>query len=85
VSLHRVKFERLSKGWSQEELARRSGVRVEPLGLIEKGLLTPTEDQLLKLANALWITPPSVLLKPTVLKDEDDEPAAVTDQVEAAR
>lgn len=70
MSLLRIKYERIKRHWTQHELARRSGIRIEPLGLIENGRLQPTEEQLLRLANALKITPPEVLLKPTVLADE---------------
>ena len=77
MSLLRIKYERIKRHWTQHELARRSGVRVEPIGLIESGRLQPTEDQSLRLANALAISPPSVLMKPTVLADEAEAEALI--------
>lgn len=77
MSLLRAKYERIKRHWTQLELSRRSGVRQETIYLIETGRLTPTDEQLLRLANALLVTPPSVLLQPTVLKDEAEAVAHV--------
>jgi transcriptional regulator with XRE-family HTH domain len=44
---------RTRAGWSQAELARRSGVRPETINRIERGKNTPDERTFAKLAKAL--------------------------------
>jgi len=45
--------DRLAKGWSQAELARQSGVRVEIVNRIEKARVTADETTLKRLDKAL--------------------------------
>jgi ribosome-binding protein aMBF1 (putative translation factor) len=45
--------DRKTRGWSQEELARRAGIRRETLGRIETGKHTPTKRVLDKIDAAL--------------------------------
>ncbi len=45
--------DRHKKGWSQEELARRAGIRRETLGRIEAGKHTPTQRVLARIDQAL--------------------------------
>lgn len=78
--LLRITYERIRRRWSQAELSRRSGIRQQDISLIELGRLQPTDSQLLCLANALLISPPSVLLKPTILADEAAAEALVTER-----
>jgi len=45
--------DRIRRGWTQTELARRSGVRLETIGRIESGKHIPRRETLLKLDRAL--------------------------------
>jgi transcriptional regulator with XRE-family HTH domain len=49
----RIRELRLAKGWSQEELAARSGLHPTYIGGIERGERNLGLDNLLKLARAL--------------------------------
>ena len=49
--------ERLAHGWSQAELARRSGMNATTICLIESGRFRPYEAQVEKLARALGCAP----------------------------
>ena len=70
VPIIRLHYERIKRRWTQAELGRRAGIRQTDVSAIERGRLNPTDDELLRLANALLISPPSVLMKPTSLPDE---------------
>jgi DNA-binding XRE family transcriptional regulator len=45
--------DRIRRGWTQTELARRSGVRLETISRIESGKHVPRQETLLKLDRAL--------------------------------
>lgn len=45
--------DRIRKGWTQTELARRSGVRLETISRIESGKHIPRQETLLKIERAL--------------------------------
>ncbi len=45
--------DRISRGWTQTELARRSGIRLETISRIESGKHVPRQETLLKLDRAL--------------------------------
>jgi ribosome-binding protein aMBF1 (putative translation factor) len=45
--------ERIRRGWTQTELARRSGVRLETISRIEAGKHVPRQETLMKLDRAL--------------------------------
>jgi DNA-binding XRE family transcriptional regulator len=45
--------DRIRRGWTQTELARRSGVRLETISRIESGKHVPRHETLLKLDRAL--------------------------------
>jgi len=45
--------DRLRRGWTQTELARRSGVRLETISRIESGKHAPRQETLLKIDGAL--------------------------------
>ena len=51
----RLTRERLARGWSKAELARRAGLNSGTVGQIETGRLIPYSAQLTKLAKALGI------------------------------
>lgn len=85
MPIFRLHLERLKRRWTQAELGRRAGIRQSDISAIERGRLNPTEDELLRLANALAITPPSVLMKETVLADEAAAEALLAQRTEAAR
>ena len=48
-------MERLRRGWSQAELARRAWLNANTISSIETGRLNPYPSQLEKLADALGI------------------------------
>jgi transcriptional regulator with XRE-family HTH domain len=47
---------RITKGWSQAELARRAGIHPSTVSMIERGLLAAYPAQVEKLAKALGIS-----------------------------
>ena len=52
-----IKAERLFRGWSQAELARRAHMNPTTVSLIEAGRLVPYPSQLRKLERALGLKP----------------------------
>jgi transcriptional regulator with XRE-family HTH domain len=53
----RIRSERIRRGWSQSELARRAGFNSNTVCLIENRRFRPYPKQLRKLAKALDIPP----------------------------
>ena len=51
----KIKFERLKKGFSQEELALQAGLSRTSIWKIETGKVSPTVETLAKIAEALGI------------------------------
>lgn len=51
----KVKFDRLKKGFSQEELALKAGLNRLTIWKVETGKVSPTVDTLAKIAEALDI------------------------------
>ena len=51
----KIKFERLKKGYSQEELAFRAGVNKNTIWKIETAKVSPTVETLAKIAEALEV------------------------------
>jgi transcriptional regulator with XRE-family HTH domain len=58
--ISRIKKERENKGWSQVDLSLRSGLSQNHVFAIESGARIPTLYTLLKLCNALGISPGSL-------------------------
>ena len=52
-----LKFERLKRGWSQWDLAERTGIRNYRLSLIECGRVEPTDRERKALSAALDLNP----------------------------
>ena len=52
----RIAILRISKGWSQAELARRIGVSTSAVGMYEQGRRQPAADVLVKLAEIFEVT-----------------------------
>lgn len=52
----KIKFERIKKGFSQEELAFRAGINKNTIWKIETGRISPTIATLEKICNALGLT-----------------------------
>jgi transcriptional regulator with XRE-family HTH domain len=73
----RFHYERLRRKWPQTQLAALTGINQVYLSLMENGRMTPNEDELQRMACALGISPPSVLMKPVLV-----EPADVTADAE---
>lgn len=48
-----IQMQRLHRGWSQAELARRAGIHSSTVSLVESGRLRPYPVQLAKIAEAL--------------------------------
>ena len=84
MAILRLEYERRIRRWSQVKLAEKSRIPQKDISLIERGRLIPTEQQLVNLANALKITPASVLMNPTVLQTDEEMDALVTER-ESAR
>lgn len=51
----KIKFERLKKGFSQEELAFRAGISKTSIWKIETAKVSPTVETLAKIAEALEV------------------------------
>ena len=51
----KVKFERMKRGFSQEELAYEAGISKTSIWKIETGKVSPTVETLAKIAEALGI------------------------------
>ena len=49
----KIKFERMKKGFSQEELAFKAGINKNTIWKIETNRVSPTVDTLEKIAQAL--------------------------------
>jgi transcriptional regulator with XRE-family HTH domain len=71
----RCHYERLKRGWNQQDAARASGIPQTTISAIERGRVVPTSDELDALARAFDITPSRVLLKPTVVVHDPEEVA----------
>ena len=52
----RIAILRITKGWSQAELARRIGVSTSAVGMYEQGRRQPAADVLVKLAEIFEVT-----------------------------
>lgn len=61
ATAQRIKFLRIQKNMSQEELAFRSGVNAVYYGQLERGLKCPTIDTLYKISRGLEIPLPELL------------------------
>lgn len=70
----RLQYERISRRWTQGQLARLAGTFQSHVSLIEQGRLTPTPDELDGLSRALGVAP-TALLRPVVVESDDFEPA----------
>lgn len=85
MAILRVHYERIKRHWTQAELGQRASIRQTIVSAIERGRVNPTEHELTRLANALHIWPPDVLLKPTVLPDEEAAETLVAEREGIAR
>ncbi len=56
----RIKAVRKERGWSQEQLAERVGISTQYVSNIERGKENPTLDLLLRLAQALKVSPAEI-------------------------
>lgn len=59
----RVRLERDARGWSQADLAERSGVSKAAISKIERGEMSPTAVILVRLASAFDLTLAGLLLR----------------------
>ena len=69
----RAKFERHSRGWTQKDVAQRTGIPQPNVSAIESGRLNPTPDELERLAQAFLISPSAILLKPVAITDPEEQ------------
>lgn len=58
----RIAILRISKGWSQAELARRIGVSTSAVGMYEQGRREPSLGLLVRLAQELGVTTDCLLM-----------------------
>ena len=65
----RIAILRLSKGWSQAELARRIGVSASAVGMYEQGRREPSLGLLVRLAQELSVTTDYLLMGETPASD----------------
>ncbi len=56
----RIKAVRKERGWSQEQLAERVGISTQYVSNIERGKENPTLDLLLRVAQALKVSPAEI-------------------------
>ena len=68
----RIAILRISKGWSQAELARRIGVSASAVGMYEQGRREPSLGLLVRLAQELGVTTDYLLMGET----SDSDPVA---------
>lgn len=62
-----LKTARTLKGWTQQELARRSGVSQRTVTDIERGIIkNPTWDTTNRLAQALGVEPQQIFSVPVI-------------------
>ena len=69
----RLKYERLRRKLTQSDLGHLTGIPQYHISYMEMGRMNPTEEELVRLANALLISPPSVLLKECKIADPETE------------
>ena len=67
----RIAILRITKGWSQAELARRIGVSTSAVGMYEQGRREPSLGLLVRLAQELGVTTDYLLTGETL----DDDPS----------
>ena len=81
----RVAILRISKGWSQAELARRIGVSASAVGMYEQGRREPSLDLLVRLAREFGVTTDYLLMgeDPHPNPTEAQRPASITIRTEA--
>ena len=57
----RVRLARQAKGWTQEELADRTGLSVRYIGQLERHQTSASVDVLEQIAGAFGVSPPELL------------------------
>lgn len=70
----RIAILRISKGWSQAELARRIGVSTSAVGMYEQGRREPSLGLLVRLAQELGVTTDYLLMGETPASDPPEVP-----------
>ena len=65
----RIAILRITKGWSQAELARRIGVSTSAVGMYEQGRREPSLGLLVRLAQELSVTTDYLLMGETPASD----------------
>ena len=70
----RLKFERLRRKLTQYELGNLTDIPQAHISYMELGRMIPTEEQLVRLSNALLITPPRVLMQECKIADPSPAP-----------
>ena len=78
--MNAVRYQRSLRGWNQEELAQRAGLRQRTVSSIETGRSNPHPKTLLKLAQALGVEIADLIEVPTTPKA-----AASQNEVEPTR
>lgn len=71
-----VRYQRRVRGWNQEELAQRAGLRRRTVSSIETGRSNPHPKTLLKLAQALGVEIAVLIEAPTTTRAADSQDGA---------
>ena len=81
----RMALLRISKGWSQAELARRIGVSASAVGMYEQGRREPSLGLLVRLAQEFGVTTDYLLMgeAPHASHDTVPEISSITVRTEA--
>ena len=70
----RISILRISKRWSQAELARRIGVSASAVGMYEQGRREPSLDLLIRIAQEFGVTTDYLLMGETSHSDPSVAP-----------
>ena len=79
----RIAILRISKGWSQAELARRIGVSASAVGMYEQGRREPSLGLLVRLAQEFGVTTDYLLMGETLDADPSSAPELLSISVRA--
>lgn len=69
----RIRFERTTRGWTQEELASRTGIARPNVARLERGVHLPAMATLRKVASALSLDLDALMRAPSVEAAEREE------------
>ena len=65
-----LQWRREELGWPQAQLARETGSHQPTISKIERGLISPSDDLLNKIAGVLGVAPAFCLLRSVAVREE---------------